>query len=197
MAQQYLTGSAQIVPPLAGGGIVQAQGKIPGSGALQPPADGLPGRQQIRQGDHAEVVPQRRTQHRGAGKCRGDPRHHCHLYLRVVPGQLQKGPRHTVDPRVSTAHQSGGPAAPGTLQRPAAPLQLLGHGGGEHLLFRVLGRYKIHIHPIAAQHLGFIQGAARLGGEAAAVPGTQPHYIHFTHSSISNPGKPAAGPPPW
>ena len=179
MAQQYLTGPAQIVPPLAGAGLALSTGQSPQRRRTQPPADnGFPrASSQIRQETTQKScpsgtpAPQRR-------KCRSDPRHHCCLYLRVVPGQLRRG-RHAVDPRVSlhTRAVVRPLRALSSAQRQRSNSWVMGVVNTSFSGYR--GRYKIHIHPIAAQHMGLIQGAARLGGEAAVSPGPALH-IHFT-----------------
>ena len=104
-------------------------------------------------------------------------------------GQLQQRAGHAVHSGVTAAHQSHGPAAVGSFQRPAAAVQFFGHAGGVIFFFRVIGAYQIQIDRIAAQHLGFFQGALRLCGQKLRVAGAKPDHIYdISHSATSSPG---------
>ena len=63
------------------------------------------------------------------------------------------------------------------LQRPAAPVDLTGHGGGVNLLVRVQAPDQLHIHRVAAQHLGVLQGGPGLSGEIPRIAGAKPHHV--------------------
>ena len=166
----------------AGGRIVQAQHKIPGRRGPQPLFDHRPGGQQVGQGQDAEIMAQRRAQHGGPRQGGGDPGHHLHFHLGVAGGKLQQRGGHAVYPRISAAHQGGG-AAPGSLfQGQGAPLQLLGHGGGQQFLARRQRGDQIQVHPVAADHIGLFQSGPGGLGHAIDPAGPQAHHIHFVHS---------------
>ena len=65
--------------------------------------DGLPGREQVREGDDAEIVHERRPQHRRAGKRRRHAGDHLDLHRFDPLRQLEQRPGHAIDPRVPAA----------------------------------------------------------------------------------------------
>ena len=132
---------------------------------------------------------QRGTQHRAAAQGGSQAGHHLHGHVRIVFCQFQQRAGHAVDSRVAAAHQRHGPAAVGSFQRPAAAIQFFGHAGGVVFFFRVIRAHQIQIDRIAAQHLGFFQGALRLCGQKLRVAGAKPDHIYdISHSATSSPG---------
>ena len=186
--QQDVHSPAQIVRAALGRRIVQRQCEIALSGAGQTLFDDLPRRETVRQRDDAEIVGQRRTQHRPAAEGGGQAGDDLHVDVRVLFGQLQQRAGHAVDPGVAGADQRHVPARPGGIQRPAAAVDLPGHAGGVALLFRVEGAHKVDVDRIAAQHLGLLQGALRLHGQKLSAAGAKPHDEHghftLTHCSV-------------
>ena len=84
-------------------GVIQDKGKIPLGRAPQALLDGLPGREQVREGDHAEIVHERRPQHRRTGERRRHAGDHLDLHRFDPLRQLEQRPGHAIDPRVPAA----------------------------------------------------------------------------------------------
>ena len=61
VSQQDIAGAAQIISPLPGTWVIEADRKIALCGVGQPLFEQLPGRQQIREGDDAEDMPPERA----------------------------------------------------------------------------------------------------------------------------------------
>ena len=132
---------------------------------------------------------QRCPQNGPAAEGGGQARHHFHGDIGKPLGQFQQGAGHPVNARIAGADEGDGLAALRRFQRPAAAVQLLGHAGGVIFLFRVIGAHEIQIDRIAAQHLGFLQGALRLCGQKLRVAGAKAHHKHgVIHAATSNLG---------
>ena len=105
------------------------QRRKPASAAQgEPRFDLRPGRQPVGEGDGAEVVAERRAQHRRAGERRRDPGHHLHKDARKAGRELQQQARHAVDARVPAADHGDRAALRRLLQRVEAAVALLRHG---------------------------------------------------------------------
>ena len=152
-------------------------------------ADDLPRGEPVGEGKHAEIMGQRCPQNGPAAEGGGQARHHFHGDIGKPLGQFQQGAGHPVNARIAGADEGDGLAALRRFQRPAAAVQLLGHAGGVIFLFRVIGAHEIQIDRIAAQHLGFLQGALRLCGQKLRVAGAKADHEHgVIHAATSNLG---------
>ena len=177
LSQQDIAGFFQIIRPLAGAGIVQAQAEIPPGCAAQPLLDNLPRGEQIRQGNHTEIMAQGRTQHGSSGQGRCDPRHHLDLHRGILRRQLEQQPCHAIDTGVATTHHGYIFSLLGCFQCPAAAINLLLHGGGVGLFLREQRGNQLHIDRVAAQHLGLLQRCLGLSGEKFLPTGTNANNI--------------------
>ena len=113
---QDLQGAREAAAAAFGGGVVEHRDEVAGGRRLEPALDLRPRRQQVRQGDGAEVVPERRARTGRGGLQRRDPG--AHDDGDALPGgivaalqQLEDQGRHRIDPGIAGADQSDPPAS--------------------------------------------------------------------------------------
>ena len=188
VAQKNVAGTAQIIRPLARGGVVQADDKVARGSARKPPLNLLPWREKIRQRNHTEIVHQRRAEHRRSAERRRHARDDFDVHILIVFRKLQERPGHAVHTGVAAAHERHRAAAARCFQRPPAPLDLARHRCCKALLSRKKRLHEINVYGVAAQHVRALHCSDRLSRHVFFSARADAHHVDLIHHTTANPG---------